>query len=374
MYLSGRCRILGGVQPTGERWRLGRRPGLDGVRGLAIGLVLVTHFTLGGIKNGGSVGVTVFFALSGFLITSLLIEERQRTGRVSFRGFYARRARRLLPALIAYLAFWCLAWAFGWSPFYMLPGEVFAALFYVANWAMALGGGMSYPTGITWSLSIEEQFYVLWPLVLLLTRRWPRLQLLLAGAGVVAAVAWRLAMWHGPGSWWPIYYRTEGHVDSLLVGCLLALVVHRWPSVLRRTSPRLGWAGLAVLAAVMLEQGDMIKYLWEPFLAAVASCALIASVLVGGSRWLKLAPLRWLGRRSYALYLWHYPISVLSGPDFRWFPVWVGLVLSLFIAEVSWWLVELPVQRWGSGGASRGRVVRGNARAGQDRLVVGDLV
>lgn len=330
---------------AGERWRLGHRPGLDGLRGIAIGLVVLAHAAPDRFVNGGTVGVTVFFALSGFLITSLLLDERGRTGSVSFRRFYGRRARRLLPALVVYLAFWTTAGALGWSPFRVQAAEVASTLLYFANWVIAAFGGMSYPTAITWSLSVEEQFYVLWPLTFLLARRWPRAQVAIAASGIVAGGIFRLLAWHGPTSWMQVYYPSQMHMDAILLGCLLALTVHRYPTALRRVSPRVGWLGIGLLTFLLVVQSETLKWLADPLLASAGCCLLIASVLLSGSRWLEVAPLRWLGRRSYALYLWHYPITVLAGPGYHWFPQWAGIALSLALAEVSWWVVERPFQR-----------------------------
>jgi peptidoglycan/LPS O-acetylase OafA/YrhL len=127
-------------------WRLGHRPALDGLRGIAILLVLLGHVTAGKVATAGAVGVTVFFALSGFLITSLLVEERRDSGGVSMRRFYQRRARRLLPALFVYLAFWAVLSALSVGPYVIWPGEIVAAVFYCMNWIMAAGVPVSHPT------------------------------------------------------------------------------------------------------------------------------------------------------------------------------------------------------------------------------------
>lgn len=339
MYLVDAWRIL--MCMHSGQWRLGHRPALDGLRGIAIGLVLLAHTFPGEFVNGGSVGVTVFFALSGFLITSLLIEERASTGRLSLRRFYIRRGRRLLPALIAYLTFWTVLAVAGWSAYQVKPGEVIAALFYFSNWVMAVGGGLWQPYGITWSLAIEEQFYLLWPLTFLLARRWPRLPLVTAAAGVVVAVVLRLVLWDNGKGAWEVYYRSDTRMDSLLIGCLVALVVHRTGA--RGVDPRVGWIGVGGLGVLLAWQSDAVKYLAEPFAASVAACTIIMSVLVGGSHWLEWSPLRWLGQRSYALYLWHYPILAMVWADML--PLWAGLVLSFVAAELSWWLIERPFRR-----------------------------
>jgi peptidoglycan/LPS O-acetylase OafA/YrhL len=300
--------------------------------------------------NGGSVGVSVFFALSGFLITSLLVEERQGAGDISFRRFYERRARRLLPALIVYLAFWVALSALGIGPYRSTPAEVIAALFYFMNWVIASGVPVSHPMGITWSLSVEEQFYLLWPVVFLLAARRPRGPRLVAAAGVVSAVALRFESWDGPGSGGPIYYRTDTRMDTLLVGCLVALLVHQGHllSSRRARTPM----SAALLVALLVIHNDVLRYVLEPLLVAVATCGLIVAALAREQRWLSWSPLRWFGKRSYALYLWHYPLVVMAWSTVDVLPMWVAIVLALVAAEASWWLVERRFLRPRSGRAT----------------------
>lgn len=339
---------------------MGHLPGLDGLRGVAIGLVVAAHAMPTRFVNGGAVGVTMFFALSGFLITSLLLRERRVTGRISISRFYGRRARRLLPALIAYLAFWLALSTAGVGLFQVRPGEVIVALLYFMNWVMAGNLPISDPMGITWSLSIEEQFYLVWPLTFILARRWPRLPLVAAVIGIVAAIAARALSWDGTNAMWAIYYRTDTRMDSLFVGCLLAIVVHRVGIAWVRTW--MGFLGGVVVIALLAVETDVVKFGAVPLLAAVATCCYIASVLAGRSRWLGLSPLRWLGRRSYALYLWHYPLCVLAWDGTDILPMWVSLVLAFAAAELSWWVVETPFRRRRTGsfeppsGAGEGQV------------------
>ena len=341
MYLRPVWRILDRMH-SGGIWRLGHRPALDGLRGIAILLVVVAHAAPdAGIAPGG-LGVTMFFALSGFLITSLLLEEHAARGRVSFAGFYKRRVRRLMPALVVYLAVWFTLSVLGIG-FVVEFGEVLVALFYMTNWQMAAWGA-AQPIGITWSLSIEEQFYLLWPLTFLLAKRWPRLPMVVALAGITYSLGLRAVLWSAGASSWSLYYRSDARMDSILIGCLFAIAVHRGFRPAQRWLTPLG---LLVLAVFLYGHGMTLQVVGEPFLVPVATCAIIASVLAGRSRWLEQPVLRWFGRRSYALYLWHYPLAALAWKGEM--PMWFAIGLALALAETSWWLVERPFSKRRSG-------------------------
>ncbi len=340
---------MDGMASTGEPWRLGRRPGLDGLRGIAILLVLVCHvLDNAGIWNGaGSAGVTVFFTLSGFLITSLLVEELQARGRVSLRSFYARRARRLFPALAAAVL---LVGAFQAAVGIASPGHLLPVIFYVGNWIAVAHGNLGLLPH-TWSLSIEEQFYLLWPLGLLAVWRWRNGPVLLASLGILASMAARFAL---AGDWYRVYYGSDTRADGLLVGCLLALLAHRglsWrPSVVTAT------AGMMALAAVSLGGASLsARGVWIPALVPWITAAMIWTACSSQSpRWLAADWLRYIGRRSYGIYLWHYPFVLLVG----YFSHSLGVTLlavmaSVGIAEASWRFVEAPFL----GGGRRGEQI-----------------
>jgi len=289
---------------------------------MAVLAVLVYH---SGWLVGGWLGVDVFFALSGFLITTLLLEEHAATGTISFRRFYVRRALRLLPpllALIIILVVVLLATVPAEQRVY-LAIYVGAVLLYVANWIEPLGVPLGWGFGHIWSLSIEEQFYLLWPLMLLgLLRLGQRRAAAVVGSAVVAAVVYRLVLVHN-GAWLiRVSEGTDTHADPLLIGCTLALVVRGDLLPHSRTLQQL-LHGLAACALIGL--GILFMIAHNPVDYAERSAGTVAALCTGllvVSLWLPDAPIRPLlvnrllvatGRVSYGLYLWHYPIFFALG-------------------------------------------------------------
>jgi peptidoglycan/LPS O-acetylase OafA/YrhL len=294
------------------RWRLdigaSRRTDLDGLRGLAIALVLVEHtgvdrVTLGQVLpfTPAMAGVTVFFTLSGYLITKGLLTEDW----IRLRSFYARRAVRLGPALLVVVAFTVVLESTGLLARPWQPG-VIGTLLYVSNWLHIAGvdlGGL----GHTWSLAIEEQFYIAWPLILIV---WPRRYLLpLAAAGAVAGCA---MYWLGIG---PVYHSTFTNGGALLAGCAMAI----WGRTLPRWANSLGIALILVSALV-----------WWQGMAVAGACLVVATT---GSA---LLPLAAVGRRAYSIYLWSWPlVMIVGGP--------AALLPTLLVAELSYRLIERPI-------------------------------
>jgi peptidoglycan/LPS O-acetylase OafA/YrhL len=327
------------------RWALGRRPALDGIRGLAILLVMAQHFGIPLFASGGVAGVTTFFVLSGFLITTVLLEERERSGRVDLRAFYVRRAIRLLPALIVMLAFFVLI-EWGWDRIDYAAPRAAAALLYVGNWAnLAINLG---PLFHTWSLGVEEQFYAVWPLLIVVVLTFSRRRALTVVAVSLVAICVGLrAAGFALGE-------LERSVDSLMIGSLLALVA---TSGLLPRSNWLAYPGIIVLAiASVVPWTPTDPDGWAIGLLAIGlgAATVVASACAQPSfvrKCLEARALVSLGRISYGLYLWHFVVLWLVGEPlmnagWNW-PVRlpVLLVVSLAAAAISWRYVEQPTMR-----------------------------
>ena len=348
---------------------LGYQPALDGVRALAVAAVFAYH---AGVSQapGGFIGVDVFFVLSGFLITGLLLAERHRSGRISLRSFWARRARRLLPALLLLLLAVAgyAAWLAPPDTLASLRRSALATLLYVANWGQITGGQGYFaqlaapdPLLHTWSLAIEEQFYVLWPLAVLalvrLDRGRNRLLLAACGLGAAASALAMAVLYHGGAGINRVYYGTDTRAQDLLVGAALAIVLRSsaLPPATRRSSTWMAPLGLGgVLVAVAVGSGSA-SWLYQGgfLLVSLAAAGLIAGlVLAPGSilaRTFALAPVRYLGRVSYGVYLWHWPVIVvldgtrtgLGGTSL----LLVRAAVTLALAVASFHLLETPLRR-----------------------------
>ncbi|AHW62627.1 hypothetical protein CGLY_00895 [Corynebacterium glyciniphilum AJ 3170] len=378
--------------------RIRRVSGLDGLRGIAVLAVVIYHF-FGDVLPGGFLGVDVFFVLSGFLITSLLVREIGASGRINLKEFWRRRARRILPAAVTVLLVsTAVAGVIGGDVAVALVPQFLGSLFSVNNWVQ-IAQSNSYFADTTpqifmhyWSLAIEEQFYVLWPLLLLaclwFSRRVLRRNRIGRTAGpfrvatvvaTVLGIASLVAMivLHDPDADPSrVYFGTDTHAFGMLAGVVLALVTtsagqsssDSWPAFSPATASRrsaiLAWVGgslaLVTLAAMFLTlpDTDPLTYRGGLFLASLLSVALIATSLreagpvAGLLRW---RPLRWFGERSFSLYLWHWPVVVFArallqepGSDV---PDWVvgiiAVLVSLVLTEASYRWVETPLRRNG---------------------------
>ncbi len=341
-----------------------RLGGLDGLRAIAVLSVLAYHL-LPDAAIGGYLGVDVFFVISGFLITTLLIAEHTKAGGISVPRFWLRRARRLLPAL-ALVVLFCgaVAGLLGGDVTVKLGSQVLGAATFSSNWVY-IAQGSSYFTDATpelfrtfWSLAVEEQFYLFWPglllLVLLLKWRWARV-----GIVLLAAAASALAMallFVPPGDATRVYYGTDTHSFGLAIGAGLALLLSsRMPG--RRLSRVLSPIGAAAVGAlvvlVLIMPADDSSVTRGGLVVVALLTALAIAGAVGENSWLArgldTAPLRWIGERSYGMYLWHWPVLVLLiaalPVDAQW---WIApsaaLALTLLAAALSYRWVEMPIR------------------------------
>ena len=317
----------------------GRRvPPLDGVRGLAVLLVIAGHSVRPQSQPLAAAGVTLFFVLSGYLITGILLRDADESGRPrGLRRFYGRRARRLLPALVLLLAFeLAMRLVTGRS---LLP--VLYAATYTTN--IAIVGNDTSSLSHTWSLALEEQFYLVWPLVLPFVLRSRRPLAIVAGLAVMSA-ALRTAIYFGyPTAWLFAYFGPFTRADAILAGCALAIALRRGPERVARGIPRPAIAGALIVLG--------LSFVWDSGHAAVVCLPLLvaaSSVLVAHlvtttdgliARVFSFRPLRGMGRISYGMYLWHFlvlvAVSEVGAPPFI-----TTLVVTSAIATASWFLVE----------------------------------
>ncbi|EGW36934.1 acyltransferase family protein [Desulfosporosinus sp. OT] len=345
-------------------------PGLDGLRALAVFAVIAYHLNLTWAP-GGLLGVSLFFVLSGYLITNILLKQWEHSGAIDLKDFWLRRARRLLPALFLMLA-GVMLWGMLWVPERLaaLKQEVLAAVFYISNWYLVFhqisyfeSFGPPSPLGHLWSLAVEEQFYLFWPLLLgwglrcFRKRKW-----LIGGTTAVALIsAAAMALLYIPGhDPSRVYYGTDTRAFSLLVGAVLAMV---WPG--RKMNPDLSGkkrlaldgAGSLGLLVVLLMIGKTSQYQTSLYqggllLFSVAGACLVAVLAHPASylgRFFGWGPLRWLGECSYGIYLWHYPVIILTNPmvnteGFNLSRTLWQIALSIILAALSRYLIEDPIR------------------------------
>jgi peptidoglycan/LPS O-acetylase OafA/YrhL len=358
-------------------------PALTGLRGVAVAAVVAYHLQLGW-ASGGYLGVDLFFVLSGFLITTLLLEEWVRARRIDLVAFWGRRARRLLPALflvVAALGFYLLLDAAFGGPganalidLSGLRGEALATLLYVNNWHL-IYAHQSYfaqfstpsPLQHTWSLAIEEQFYLVWPLVLLVVlglarRSWRRVGVVLAVVLCLASTIAMAVLFHAGTDPSRVYYGTDTRLFDLMAGAALAFVVASRAQPSPRTQRRLHLASPLAGAALVVfwvtagtPAGLPKNFMFE---GGFLVCAVLAAVVVADarlvepgrlSRLLALRPVHFLGTISYGVYLWHWPVIVYLSADRTGLgPVPLDLArigATLALSSASYYLVERPIRR-----------------------------
>ena len=369
---------------AGTPWHLdrGRRagemgylPGLDGIRAVAIIGVLLYHADLDWLP-GGYLGVDVFFVLSGFLITTLILEEFDRSGRIDFGRFYLGRARRLLPALVLMLVVCGVAVALVYrDAAYQFARDALASVFYINNWHYILTEQSYFEfTGRPpllqhlWSLAVEEQFYLVWPAVAyLVVRRFARRGVLVVAGGLaLLSTTWML--WLAVQNGYPefadpsrAYFGTDSHVMGLLVGAALACV---WrPGRVRATLPAgpralLMTAGVITLLAIGAFYAFVTEYTAWMYRGGFLGLAIVVGILIVTATHpavplgpaLGTQPLRYIGQRSYGLYLWHWPVFMVTRANLDialdGIPLLaLQLALTFGIAELSYRYVEMPIRR-----------------------------
>jgi peptidoglycan/LPS O-acetylase OafA/YrhL len=313
-------------------------PTLDGWRAISITVVIVGHAFPSAPVPLGALGVNIFFAISGYLISTLLLMDYKRNGSISLGGFYIRRAFRILPPAMVYMAVLLILRV---APL----ADVTRCLFFAANYSVLTSPYL----GHFWSLSMEEHFYLFWPTVLQLLR--PRRAAIFAGIAIPIVLVWR--EWVRTHTQAAFYQRTDVRLDSFFAPCLLAILLNQSPAFeerLRRwlSLPTIcGLAGLLALTSIASRSQGSFEAAQKSLQALVVPLIVIGTVLNSGSwlgKILELSPLRFVGRISYSLYLWQ-EVAAMGPPEI---PIFIRLTVSLAAAVTSYYLVEQPLIRMGA--------------------------
>ena len=349
-------------------------PAIDGLRAVAVIAVMLYHLGFKWIP-GGFLGVDLFFVISGYVITRLLLDSIQRSGGLDLRAFYMARIRRLLPPLV-FMIITTVIFVGLWAPDTMrrLLGDTPFALFGGMNWWLVFRQtdyfeAIGRPPLLqhTWSLGVEAQFYLVWPLILLLVLRYfgknkiPAAALLIAAFSGIALLVVSLQIDAASGSKVShVYFGTDTHSIGLFLGAALAV---RWiPQNLEETVSRkaqdfidgigiIGFLGI-IAAFLFIEESDPTLYKLAFPLAGIFGCAIITSIVHPASRFapiLSSKPFIWIGERSYAIYLWHWVVFQVTRPNFdlegsSWALTALRVLIVFFLADISLRLVELPVR------------------------------
>ncbi len=362
------------------------RPGVDGIRALAVVAVLCFHLDR---LPGGNLGVDAFFVVSGWLITWKLLAEGDRTGRIALPRFWAGRVRRLMPASFAVLLVVAVVWPLAGIQVPSLRRDLLFAAGWASNWGTITGGGdywarFGEPSPVThfWSLAIEEQYYLVWPLVLALVVRTVRRRRLAIGvlSATLAAVSIAaMNLWFDAGSPTATYMNTVARAHSLLLGATAAAVTTvladghlRGGRIARRVAPLGAGGAIAIIAAASIapERADWLFRWGFPVFALAMVPVVVAAADGAGASVLASAPMRWVADRSYGLYLWHWPVFLLLTPqrlgvDDAGVPRAIvdvcRVAVAMVLADVSYRWLETPVRRRRRLVAWRGTVAAGLA-------------
>ncbi|MCY8267313.1 acetyltransferase [Bacillus haynesii] len=349
-------------------------PGLDGLRAFAVLAVIAYHLNMSW-ADGGFIGVDIFFVLSGYLITSIILPAYGNDISLTFRDFWVRRIRRLLPAATL-MIFATVIWValFNRELMHTVRGDAISSLLYVSNWWFIFHDlsyfdsfGSPSPLKNLWSLAIEEQFYFIWPIILLLGIYILKKRERLAAAVVLCALCsaiWMSILYVPGGDPSRVYYGTDTRAFELLIGCALALVWpmkrlsgNRLPNSLKHALHGTELAAFALLMVCIYFVDEFSPFLYHGgmLLISIIAAILIACVSHPSSFLgfaLSVKPLRWIGKRSYGIYLWHYPVIVLSTPVQEignpvYWHVAIKVAVTFILAELSYRFIEKPIRKDG---------------------------
>ncbi|AGN35041.1 acyltransferase family protein [Bacillus sp. GM2] len=349
-------------------------PGLDGLRAFAVLAVIAYHLNMSW-ADGGFIGVDIFFVLSGYLITSIILPAYGNDISLTFRDFWVRRIRRLLPAATL-MIFATVIWValFNRELMHTVRGDAISSLLYVSNWWFIFHDlsyfdsfGSPSPLKNLWSLAIEEQFYFIWPIILLLGIYIFKKRERLAAAVVLCALCsavWMSILYVPGGDPSRVYYGTDTRAFELLIGCALALVWpmkrlsgNRLPSSLKHAlhGTELAAFALLMMSIYFVDEFSPFLYHGGMLLISIIAAILIACVSHPSSFLgfvLSVKPLRWIGKRSYGIYLWHYPVIVLSTPVQEignpvFWHVAIKVAVTFILAELSYRFIEKPIRQDG---------------------------
>ncbi|MGY3213785.1 acyltransferase family protein [Mucilaginibacter sp. HD30] len=338
-------------------------PYLDGLRGVAISIVILSHIGLDGISPG-ALGVNLFFFLSGFLITKLLLNEFEQTGTINFKFFYIRRIIRLYPALIAMICLSIVILVIVKEK--VLTGAIFSSFFYAANYYLLYfkppGGASDYSSSnifdIIWSLSVEEHFYLVFPFIFYIFRRYTSYLVYFLCLISIAILCYRVYLIHVSTSTDftinKIYLSTQSRADSIIWGCIPAILLYQnrnqaFIKMAKSTWPII--AGILLILVSLLFRNFVFRETARFTVQAIAFILIIPSLVYYGEnspmkRALQNKALVWVGKLSYSLYLFHWPVIILISHYFELFSFhWevLVLVLSFLLATASYYFIEQPL-------------------------------